>query len=278
MKSAQNGGKDDSVSQGSRPGRGGRDRGGGPAGSRPSRSPARTRRQEEDRRRRLRWLTLATAAVVAVAVLLAVAVARQEGAPEDVFALDRQPALGAADAPVTVVEFADFKCPYCRDFTLNEFPRFKEEYIDTGKVRFYFINYPFIGSDSDTAAEALEAVHAQRPEAVWDFIEAVMEHQGPEHQRWATPEFLVDLARQAVPGLDAQRLADDLETRRYRDEVEADRAIARQVGVQGTPSLFVNGEFVRDWSYEGLKAAVDAALARSGAGTGGTPSGGQGEP
>ncbi|WP_243123599.1 DsbA family protein [Thermaerobacter sp. FW80] len=224
-------------------------------------------REAEARRRRLRWLTLGTAAVVVLAVALAVAATRQpepgEGAvPADVFQLERQPMLGSPDAPVTVVEFADFKCPYCRDFTLHEFPRFKAAYVDTGKVRFYFINYPFIGPDSDTAAEALEAVYAQDPEGAWAFIERVMQRQGPEDQQWATPEFLVELAREAVPSIDAERLAADLRARRYRDEVEADRAIARQVGVQGTPAIFVDGRFVDDWSFEGLQAAVEEALAR----------------
>ena len=230
-----------------------------PARPRSGTSARLARREEEARRRRLRWLTLGTAAVIVLAVALAVAATRQPG--PGVFQLERQPMLGSPDAPVTVVEFADFKCPYCRDFTLDEFPRFKEAYIDTGKVRFYFINYPFIGPDSDTAAEALEAVYAQDPEGAWAFIERVMQLQGPEDQQWATPEFLVELAQQAVPTIDAERLAADLRSRRYRDEVEADRAIARQVGVQGTPAVFVDGRFVPDWSFEGLKAAVEEALA-----------------
>ncbi|HEY8393812.1 MAG TPA: DsbA family protein, partial [Thermaerobacter sp.] len=171
---------------------------------------------------------------------------------------------GSPEAPVTVVEFSDFKCPYCRDFTLEVFPRLKEEYIDTGKVRFYFINYPFLGPDSDTAAIATEAVFAQNPEGVWPFIDAVMEQQGPKDEVWATPEFLVQVAAEAVPGLDRDRLLADLQDERYRDEVERDRRIAERLGVRGTPSLFVNGKFVADWSYEGLKAAIDEALAGTG--------------
>src|SRR5690606_29554610 len=102
----------------------------------------------------------------------------------------------------------------------------KEEYIDTGKVRFYFINYPFLGPDSDTAAIATEAVFAQNPEGVWPFIDAVMEQQGPKDEVWATPEFLVQVAAEAVPGLDRDRLLADLQDERYRDEVERDRRIA----------------------------------------------------
>ncbi|ADU52112.1 DSBA oxidoreductase [Thermaerobacter marianensis DSM 12885] len=259
----------------------------GEAAGQPARRPRRSnpagygraaRHEQEARRRRLRWLTLATAGVVVLAVALAVAATRRGEAPAspDVFQLDRQPMLGSAGAPVTVVEFADFKCPYCREFAMNEFPRFREAYIDTGKVRFYFINYPFIGPDSDTAAQALEAIYAQAPEGVWAFIDRVMQLQGPEDQQWATPEFLVDAARQAVPGIDAERLAQDLRSGRYRDAVEADRAIARRVGVQGTPALFVNGRFVPDWSFEGLSAAVDEALAAQDQGDRGEGSTGEG--
>lgn len=218
---------------------------------------------QADARRRLRLLTLGTLAVVAIAVVLAVAATRDGGdGTEDlaVFELHRQPVLGAPEAPVTVVEFADFKCPYCREFALDVFPRLKQEYIDTGKVRFYFINYPFIGSDSTTAALALEAVHAQSPEGVWDFIDAVMRNQGDEQQEWATPQLLVQLAREAVPDIDAQQLASDLEARRYQEEVNADLAIVERLGVRGTPSVYVNGKFVDNWSYEGVKAAIDQAL------------------
>ena len=77
-------------------------------------------------------------------------------------------------------------------------------------------------------------------------------------------EFLVQVAAEAVPGLDRDRLLADLQDERYRDEVERDRRIAERLGVRGTPSLFVNGKFVADWSYEGLKAAIDEALAGTG--------------
>jgi len=237
------------------------------------RASGRQRRQEEVRRRRLRQLTIATLVVVVAAVVLAVAATRNEnggpsGAGEALLELEGQPALGSADAPVTVVEFSDFKCPYCREFTLEVFPRLKEEYIDTGKVRFYFINYPFLAADSDVAAMALEAVFAQDPEGVWPFIDAVMRQQGPKDQAWATPEFLTGVATEAVPGLDRDRFLAALKEEQFRDEIERDRQIGERAGVEGVPSVFVNGQLVEDWSYEGLKSAIDQALAATGASEG----------
>lgn len=231
------------------------------------------RRQEEARRRRLRQLTIATLVVVVAAVVLAVAATRNEnggpnGAGEALLELEGQPALGSPDAPVTVVEFSDFKCPYCREFTLEVFPRLKEEYIDTGKVRFYFINYPFLAADSEVAAMAAEAVFAQDPEGVWPFIDAVMRQQGPKDEAWATPEFLTGVAAEAVPGLDRDRFLAALKEEQFRDEIERDRRIGERAGVEGVPSVFVNGQLVEDWSYEGLKAAIDQALAAAGASEG----------
>ncbi len=67
----------------------------------------------------------------------------------EMFAYSTQQALGKEDAPVKVVEFGDFKCPACRTWDATVFPRLKEDYINKGKVQFYFINFPFIGKDSE---------------------------------------------------------------------------------------------------------------------------------
>ena len=72
------------------------------------------------------------------------------------FAYSTQQSLGKDDAPVKVVEFGDFKCPACRTWDVTVLPRLKEEYIDKGKVQLYFINFPFIGKDSDLGASLVK--------------------------------------------------------------------------------------------------------------------------
>jgi len=99
-------------------------------------------------------------AVVAVAVFASLdqAGAGQDAAPDD-SALDKS--LGAADAPVLVAEFADFQCPYCKDFSDGPGQLLKEEYVDTGKVRFVFRHFAFLGDESTWAAEASDCADEQ---------------------------------------------------------------------------------------------------------------------
>lgn len=85
----------------------------------------------------------------------------------EMFAYSTQQSLGKDDAPVKVVEFGDFKCPACRTWDVTVLPRLKEEYIDKGKVQLYFINFPFIGKDSDLGAAAGE-----------EFINKIKIHSG----------------------------------------------------------------------------------------------------
>ncbi|HEX6989397.1 MAG TPA: DsbA family protein [Bacillota bacterium] len=231
----------------------------GKRGSRPARG-----RTEEQARRRLVIGTVVAAAVVVLFVIGYLGQQPQAGSDGDPFALAVQPMAGNPSAPVTVVEFGDFKCPYCAMFATEFYPALREAYVDTGKARFYFINFAFIGADSLTAAAAGEAVYDQDPEAFWAFYEALYANQGPEDQEWATPEVLLDLARQAAPGLDFEALERALDNPAYRERVEADIEIARRLGVRGVPALFVDGERVEDWTLDGLSAAIDAALAEQG--------------
>lgn len=63
------------------------------------------------------------------------------------FKLEKQPFLGDPTAPIKVIEFIDFKCPSCAKWENENFPDFKQDFIDTGKVQFYVINFPFLGPD-----------------------------------------------------------------------------------------------------------------------------------
>lgn len=82
------------------------------------------------------------------------------------FKLEKQPTLGNPDAKVKVIEFIDFKCPSCAQWDKENFPRFKQEFIDSGKVQFYVINFPFLGPDSIEAALAAESIYNQNPENI----------------------------------------------------------------------------------------------------------------
>ena len=99
--------------------------------------------------------------------------------------------MGNESAPVTIVEFGDYRCPVCEQFDNQVFPSVKEDFIDTGEAKFYFMNYAFLdsrlpGDTSQTAARTSECVYRQNETEFWDFHHAVYDNQGPEDEDWAT--------------------------------------------------------------------------------------------
>ncbi|MEI4927642.1 thioredoxin domain-containing protein, partial [Klebsiella pneumoniae] len=76
--------------------------------------------------------------------------------------------------------FVDYKCPYCAAWTNNNLPKLKKDYIDTGKVQLYIVNFPFLGPDSIKAAMVGEILWKQNHEAFWEYTEALYAHQGEE--------------------------------------------------------------------------------------------------
>ncbi|GGA43054.1 hypothetical protein GCM10007416_15130 [Kroppenstedtia guangzhouensis] len=183
---------------------------------------------------------------------------------EKVFVYDKQPVLGNRDAPVRIVEFGDYKCPTCKKFAEEIYPKLKKDYLDNDKAGFYFINNQFLGKDSITAGIAGEAVHEQNPEIFWKFHDAIFEHQGNESEAWATKDFLVKLAKQAAPGIDYDKLEQAIDKETYKQQVEQDKAIAVQSGVRSVPTLFINGRPVPDsFDYEGIKKMIEEELKKA---------------
>lgn len=179
--------------------------------------------------------------------------------------LEGQPMTGNPDANVTVVEFGDYRCPVCKQFDTQVWPQLKKNYVDTGKIQFYFINYAFLdqnfaGDTSTRAAVAGECVVNQDEEQFWNFHKAVYDNQGPERQDWATKDFLMDLARENTEGLDYEELNACISNRETIDKVQKDRSIGRNAGVTGTPSVYVNGDKIQNWQYNSLRAAIEQQL------------------
>ena len=173
------------------------------------------------------------------------------------------PRLGEPDAPVRVVEFADFKCSHCKTFTDAVFPLLKREFIDLGTVAFYYMHYPVVAGDSITAAEAAAAVHDRfGNDAFWQFQKALFEEQGDPAESWASPEFLANLAEENLEQVDEAgraELQQSLEEREYLDVVRRNYAIGREIGVQGTPTLVIGDTLVRDYrQYQRIRSLIDA--------------------
>ncbi|KJD43978.1 DsbA family protein [Paenibacillus terrae] len=174
----------------------------------------------------------------------------------DGFKYENQPHLGDSNAKVKVIEFGDFKCPACKKWTLENFQKFKLEFIDTGKVEFFFMNYAFIDRDSYLAGAAGESIYHQNNEKFWEFYELLYKNQGKETEIWATPTFLTQFVKDNIKDINQKQFELDVKNHTYLHSVKEDYKIGGFYGVNGTPTFIVNGKILRSSSYEDIKASI----------------------
>ncbi len=173
------------------------------------------------------------------------------------FNLEGQPYMGEADAPVNVVAFEDYKCPHCASFEAQAKPQLVQNHVETGEAKFYMINFPILGGESRQAARAAECVYEQDQDEFWNFHSALFRNQ---RSLEITTDSLVNLAQQNTEGLNYDDLRQCISSGATQSQVREDQRIGRSNGVSSTPTVFVNGERVSDWSYPNLKAKIQTAL------------------
>lgn len=149
-------------------------------------------------------------------------------------------AKGDPDAPIHIIEFSDFGCPYCARFALESYPALHEEFVETGQVYWQFIPIT-IGSfpNGDEAARSAECAGEQGEDHFW----AMQRRLYAEQDRWrrtgdSGPVFR-SLAEEI--GLDASRFASCMQEDRPSERMWAHNYVASQLGVRGTPSFLING-------------------------------------
>jgi len=210
---------------------------------------------------------LAGIAIAAMAVVLAFVVYQSTGASND-----KLPArtvsgegrtLGDANAPVTIVEYADFQCPVCKRAETSLIPQIEKDYVQTGKVKIEFRMFPIIGQESWNAAQAAAAAADQGK--FWEYHDALYNAQGAENGGNFTFDKLVALA--GTLGLDTTKFSDTLTSNAHLADIQNEKDAASGVG--STPTFFVTDgktdkKIVGLQSYGTFKAAIDAALAKAG--------------
>ena len=168
-------------------------------------------------------------------------------------------ALGAEDAPVTIVEYASFTCPHCAAFHNGPFKQLKADYIDTGKVRLVYHDVYF----DKYALWAAMVARCGGPEKFFGIANLIYKSQS----EWVSAEGEAAIAGELnkigrLAGLDSEQLdacmKDSAKAQTlvawYQKNAEADQ-------ITGTPSFVINGELVKNQPYDDLKAIIDAKLA-----------------
>jgi protein-disulfide isomerase len=146
-------------------------------------------------------------------------------------------ALGDPKAPVTLVEFADLQCPFCREATDNSIPTLVDKYVRPGKLRIEFRNFAILGPDSEKAARALDGAAAQGK--AWQFLDLWYLNQGEENSGYVTDDFISKIAS-GVQGLDAAKVvaaANDMSG--SSTSVATANTEAQKFGIQQTPSYLL---------------------------------------
>lgn len=158
-----------------------------------------------------------------------------------------QPALGSDSSKIAIIEFADFKCSHCRFMHEQVLPNLKKDYIDTGKVKLFFINFPVVGPDSMTASIAGECVKRQEENLFWDYADAIFEAQESEAENWAKADFLKSIMGTKLDRIDLEDLQVCIDEQQTRPSVMEDIEFGESLEVRGAPTLLIN-----DQRYEGV--------------------------
>ena len=231
-----------------------------------------------NKRRNVMIAGLVTVVVVVAAILILVssgdsnsgapaANAPLQGLKETKAMLDGIPqqgnALGKANAPVTLIEYADYQCPFCKQYALGTMPVLINDYVRTGKLRMEFEPLTFIGPDSETAARAGAAAGQQNLE--WNYSHLFYFNQGTERSGYVTDAFINKLY--AGAGVDAAKANAFRTTPAAALPLAAAAAGAQKYGVASTPAFVVGptgGPYtkleVEIGNADAFKAAFDALL------------------
>ena len=177
-------------------------------------------------------------------------------------AADRGRIRGAASAAVWIVEISDFQCPYCKQWHDEVFAAIDKEYVQTGKVRLAYLNYPLSSMHKNARAAAEAAMCASVQGKFWQLHESLFVTQ----TRWSESD-------NPVPAFDTLAVAAGVDAARWRQcmtshatapIIDADHDRSRSAGVQSTPTFFI-GDRKLEGAYpvDSFRVAIDAAIAKA---------------
>ena len=182
------------------------------------------------------------------------------GAKKVDVSVDDDAMKGKKDAPVTIIEFSEYQCPFCKRFIDDAYPKIIKDYVDTGKVKYVFRDFP-LGFHDQAKPAAMAAECAGDQGKYWEYHDLLFKNQASlsaaNYKKWAK-----DLK------LDTTKFDACVDTNKHKAEVEKDFADGQKAGVSGTPAFFINGKMISGAQpYSVFKAEIEAALKAAASGT-----------
>ncbi len=196
-------------------------------------------------------------ALAGLGVVAVVGAATLGSAPASPLNQSGRPVLGVASAPIVLREYGDFQCPSCGAFFRGIEPQIKARYIDTGRVRLEWHDFPWIGPESRDAANAARCAGAQGK--FWPYHDLLYQNQGGENSGAFTKDRLKAFGRQV--GLEAAAFDRCVDDDAFGSAVQADFSDVRSQGFNGTPTFLIGDRrIVGAQSFAVFQAAIEAAL------------------
>lgn len=221
-------------------------------------------------RKRMRLLLYAGIAAIVVAALLIVVNLQDDDGSTTTIDFSGIPTdgttLGTPDAPVTIVEYADYQCPWCGVMARDDFPKIVEDYVRNGQVKIEFRAHPFLGTvdlrspENESVQPAVAAACALDQDKFWEYNEALFHHQDGENEGAFARDNLDSIAEDV--GLDMTTFATCMDEQTHLEDVIATLEANQAAGVTSTPTIEINGvrvAYTRD-GFDRLKTQIDAAL------------------
>jgi len=178
--------------------------------------------------------------------------------------------MGSPDAPVTIAEFGDYVCPACGEFSLTVKPRIVNQFVETGKAKLIFYDFPLVSIHPNSFIAARAARCAGDQNKYWEYQTELYRHQTqwiPKRQ--PVGEF-VEYADSL--GLDEGRFETCVKSDAHADLVSANLRLAQELGLTGTPTIMVSAgksgmpRRLSEFDFASIEAQVDSLLAGTGAG------------
>lgn len=174
------------------------------------------------------------------------------GFKEQTVSIDDSPFKGSEDAPVTIIEYSDYQCPYCARNYREVLPLITKQYIDTGKVKFVMREYPLPTLHKNAMAMSSAALCAGNQGKYWEMHNLLF-----ENQKKGDDESLK--AHAASLQLDTQAFNDCLTSKETADQVRTDMASGAKLGMSGTPGFFIGATDPKDPNKANLSVFIRGA-------------------
>lgn len=166
------------------------------------------------------------------------------------------PVKGDKDAPVTLIEFSDFQCPFCSRFYTQTLSQIEEEYVDTGKVKFVYKHFPLDSIHPQATPAALASECAKEQGKFWEYHDKLFENQrslgDSNYKQWAA-----DL------NLDTGQFDECYDSAKYDSKLRSDLQEGSAAGIRGTPGFLLNGQVISGAQpFANFQRIIDAELAK----------------